>query len=211
GQSHELTVASIEEFHAEHERRNGYARPDAPVEVVALRARGRRPAPLDPDALPLVERERCDGPAVAIEPDCTVWIPEGWVAEPGALGAWILTRTTSAETEAGPQPAAVEDGDAGLDPAALRILIGRLIGVADEMGAVLRRAAFSPNIRGRAAGRLGRQPGPPRRRWRDGTGLDPAGGDRGVPGGVTDPARPADARGRSSAVRQFPYRCGAAR
>ena len=37
-----------------------------------------------------------------------------------------------------------------LDPAALRILIGRLTGVADEMGAVLRRAAFSPNIKERA-------------------------------------------------------------
>src|SRR5437588_7469321 len=37
-----------------------------------------------------------------------------------------------------------------LDAAALRILIGRLAGVADEMGAVLRRAAFSPNIKERA-------------------------------------------------------------
>jgi N-methylhydantoinase B/oxoprolinase/acetone carboxylase alpha subunit len=37
-----------------------------------------------------------------------------------------------------------------LDPAALRILIGRLTGIADEMGAVLRRAAFSPNIKERA-------------------------------------------------------------
>jgi 5-oxoprolinase (ATP-hydrolysing) len=149
GQSHELTVSSIEEFHAEHERRNGYSRPDAPVEVVALRARARRPAPLEPDALPRVERERRTGPAVAIEPDCTVWIPEGWVAEPGALGAWVLTRTGAA-TEAAPEPATAEGGDAPLDPAALRILIGRLTGVADEMGAVLRRAAFSPNIKERA-------------------------------------------------------------
>ena len=37
-----------------------------------------------------------------------------------------------------------------LDPAALQILISRLTGVADEMGAVLRRAAFSPNIKERA-------------------------------------------------------------
>jgi N-methylhydantoinase A/oxoprolinase/acetone carboxylase beta subunit len=92
GQSHELSVPSIEAFHAEHQRRNGYARPDAPVEVVALRARARRPAPLDPEDLPLVTREARAGPAVAVEPDCTVWIPAGWIAEPGALGAWILTR-----------------------------------------------------------------------------------------------------------------------
>ncbi len=37
-----------------------------------------------------------------------------------------------------------------LDPASLQILISRLVGVTDEMGAVLRRAAFSPNIKERA-------------------------------------------------------------
>jgi N-methylhydantoinase B/oxoprolinase/acetone carboxylase alpha subunit len=37
-----------------------------------------------------------------------------------------------------------------LDPAALQVLIARLTGVADEMGAVLRRAAYSPNIKERA-------------------------------------------------------------
>ena|GEM_PF-1053464 len=37
-----------------------------------------------------------------------------------------------------------------LDPAALQVLVHRLAGVADEMGAVLRRAAFSPNIKERA-------------------------------------------------------------
>ena len=37
-----------------------------------------------------------------------------------------------------------------LDPAALAVLIARLTGVAEEMGAVLRRGAFSPNIKERA-------------------------------------------------------------
>src|ERR1051326_2469598 len=37
-----------------------------------------------------------------------------------------------------------------MDPAALQVLVSRLTGVADEMGAVLRRAAFSPNIKERA-------------------------------------------------------------
>jgi len=37
-----------------------------------------------------------------------------------------------------------------LSPAELQILISRLTGVAEEMGAVLRRAAFSPNIKERA-------------------------------------------------------------
>jgi N-methylhydantoinase B/oxoprolinase/acetone carboxylase alpha subunit len=37
-----------------------------------------------------------------------------------------------------------------LGPAALAVLLARLTGIADEMGMVLRRAAFSPNIRERA-------------------------------------------------------------
>ncbi|MGY6499748.1 MAG: hydantoinase B/oxoprolinase family protein [Acidimicrobiales bacterium] len=37
-----------------------------------------------------------------------------------------------------------------LDPAALQVLVSRLTGVAEEMGAVLRRSAFSPNIKERA-------------------------------------------------------------
>src|SRR5918992_6279921 len=37
-----------------------------------------------------------------------------------------------------------------LDPASLQVLISRLTGVAEEMGAVLRRSASSPNIKERA-------------------------------------------------------------
>lgn len=37
-----------------------------------------------------------------------------------------------------------------LDPASLQVLISRLTAVAEEMGAVLRRAAYSPNIKERA-------------------------------------------------------------
>jgi N-methylhydantoinase B/oxoprolinase/acetone carboxylase alpha subunit len=37
-----------------------------------------------------------------------------------------------------------------LSPSALQVLISRLTGIAEEMGAVLRRAAFSPNIKERA-------------------------------------------------------------
>ena len=37
-----------------------------------------------------------------------------------------------------------------LDPASLQVLISRLTGIAEELGAVLRRAAYSPNIKERA-------------------------------------------------------------
>ena len=93
GQSHELTVPTPADFPAEHERRNGHARPGAPVEVVAVRARASSPAPLRIADLPDVHRSRVVGPAVVAEADCTVWIPDGWRGEPRALGAWVVERT----------------------------------------------------------------------------------------------------------------------
>ena len=96
GQSHELTVSDIGHFEEEHRRRNGYARPGAPVEVVALRATARSAAPVRMDELPAVgDRRHAVGPAVLAEPDCTVWVPEGWSAEVGGGGAWILRRSRS--------------------------------------------------------------------------------------------------------------------
>jgi N-methylhydantoinase A len=108
GQSHELSVVDVAAFHDEHGRRNGYARPDDPVEVVAVRATATWPFAVESDALPaparLAERtERgaddapqppeVEGPAVIAEPDCTVWVAEGWVARPGVAGALVLRRT----------------------------------------------------------------------------------------------------------------------
>lgn len=95
GQSHELTVPDVDAFHAEHARRNGYARLEQSVEVVALRATVRRAASVDLDRLPLPDgppRRSTYGPAVLAEADCTVWVPEGWVARAGAAGAWVLRR-----------------------------------------------------------------------------------------------------------------------
>jgi len=92
GQSHELTVASVAAFPAEHERRNGHVRPGAPVEVVAVRARAQIAAPQRITDLPAVERAAVTGPAVVAEPDCTMWVPPGWRAEPRELGAWIVRR-----------------------------------------------------------------------------------------------------------------------
>jgi N-methylhydantoinase A/oxoprolinase/acetone carboxylase beta subunit len=96
GQSHTLTVADVREFHAEHERRNGFARPDAAVEIVACRAWAARPAAIEVGELPTPPRRAARGPCVIAEPDCTVWLPEGWTARPAALGAWILERASEA-------------------------------------------------------------------------------------------------------------------
>ena len=98
GQSHELTVPTVAEFEDEHARRNGYAQPGAPVEVVAVRASARLASPIDVEKLPLPEgvlRRSAVGPAVLAEPDCTVWVPPGWTADVGGGGSWILRRSKS--------------------------------------------------------------------------------------------------------------------
>jgi N-methylhydantoinase A/oxoprolinase/acetone carboxylase beta subunit len=95
GQSHELNVRSPLRFHREHRLRNGYERRDHPVEVVAVRARAWVESPVRMADLPTPERSGAVGPAVIAEPDCTIWVPEGWVAEVGAAGALVLRRTVS--------------------------------------------------------------------------------------------------------------------
>ena len=92
GQSHELRVADVADFHAEHERRNGYQRPDAPVEVVAIRARAEIASGLAIVDLPDVERAEGVGPTVLAEEDCTIWVPEGWRARRGEAGALLVER-----------------------------------------------------------------------------------------------------------------------
>ncbi|MBW3668094.1 MAG: hydantoinase/oxoprolinase family protein [Actinobacteria bacterium] len=98
GQSHELTVPTVAEFEQEHQRRNGFTRPGAPIEIVALRASARLASPVDIDKLPPPEgaaRRPAVGPTVLAEPDCTVWVPDGWTADVGGGGSWILRRSRS--------------------------------------------------------------------------------------------------------------------
>ena len=94
GQSHELTVDDVDAFHDEHRRRNGFARPDATVEVVALRARAAVESPVTiGDLPPAARRAPAEGPVALSELDCTVWVPAGWRAEVDDSGAWILRRS----------------------------------------------------------------------------------------------------------------------
>jgi N-methylhydantoinase A/oxoprolinase/acetone carboxylase beta subunit len=93
GQSHELTVPTPADFPAAHLQHNGYVRDGIAIEIVALRARASRPAPLVLTDLPAPSRATVVGPAVVAEADCTVWVPAGWTARPGPTGAWVVTRT----------------------------------------------------------------------------------------------------------------------
>jgi N-methylhydantoinase A/oxoprolinase/acetone carboxylase beta subunit len=93
GQSHEITVPTVADFHEAHRLRNGFARPDAAIEVIALRATAALPSDLHLADLPAPVRAAARGPLTLAEPDCTIWIPDGWSAEPGTAGALVLRRT----------------------------------------------------------------------------------------------------------------------
>jgi N-methylhydantoinase A/oxoprolinase/acetone carboxylase beta subunit len=92
GQSHELTVPTVADFHEAHRRRNGFARHDAPVEVVAIRASASVASGLGVTDLPSPARSAAVGPVSIAEADCTIWLPHGWRADPGAAGALVLRR-----------------------------------------------------------------------------------------------------------------------
>ena len=90
GQSHELTVRAPEEFPAEHARRNGYAREGAPIEVVAVRARASRHAPLTLGGAASTGACACDRPArgrrAGLHGVGTRWVGRGAGAD-GCMGA----------------------------------------------------------------------------------------------------------------------------
>lgn len=94
GQSHEITVASVDAFEDEHRRRNGYSRAGDPIEVIAVRATAVRVSPVSIEDLAPVERPArvVVGPATIADPDSTTWVPDRWQAEPGLDGALVLTR-----------------------------------------------------------------------------------------------------------------------
>jgi N-methylhydantoinase A len=110
-QSFELRVPADDwdpRFHALHEKRYGYQRPDTPVEAVTLRSIASAPGPPleleripQVDAAPTIERaqtytegewtevdrvwrselgpdQTLDGPAVVLEYSSTTWVPRGW-------------------------------------------------------------------------------------------------------------------------------------
>jgi len=98
GQAFEITVpchsleAALAAFHAEHERRYGFADRDRKLEVVTLRLIARGPAP-DPGTLPAPTGLRAvRGPAVVALGEATVVVPAGWQGAPAPGGVLDLRR-----------------------------------------------------------------------------------------------------------------------
>lgn len=125
GQSHELSLRGgpglVSRFHAEHERRFGFADHSREVQVVTIEARGslpgeRMPPPPRsrrgrPASQPWIVRDRdravraalwqreelpvgfrTRGPALVLESGATLWIPAGWRVRAHASGTLVLTR-----------------------------------------------------------------------------------------------------------------------
>jgi len=93
GQSFELTIPLgprlTERFHEAHEARYGYADPNRPLEIVAVRtADVRKAAPVEVRGAKL----SIAGPSVLELDGATAWIPEGWAGATDAHGTLVLRR-----------------------------------------------------------------------------------------------------------------------
>ncbi len=141
GQSYELRLAITDSssetlraaFHAAHQRRFGYASPNAPCEIVHLRVRGTgdTPAPALPRAAPgppaapcetvpvfasgvwqpcpvydraaLAPGQRLPGPALVIQEDTTTWIAPGWDTEGDEFGNLLMRRVLGTQASRPPE------------------------------------------------------------------------------------------------------------
>jgi N-methylhydantoinase A/oxoprolinase/acetone carboxylase beta subunit len=91
GQSFELTVRDVADFHAVHEERYGYADPDAAIELVTVRRTWREPGP-QIDLRRGSARPRATGPDVLRLPETTIVVAEGWTATEDDAGTIRLER-----------------------------------------------------------------------------------------------------------------------
>jgi 5-oxoprolinase (ATP-hydrolysing) len=164
-------------FHERHRALFGYARHGHPLELVAarseVRARRKLPPlgqelPAPPDAkgsvttrlfhqgawlenVPVREREdiavgeRVEGPLVLAEALGTIVLEPGFSLERRADGLLVAQQAKPPEREAR-VPGAVHERP---DPVLLEVMGRRFMSIAEQMGHVLRRTAFSTNIRER--------------------------------------------------------------
>jgi N-methylhydantoinase A len=93
GQSFELTVPLgprlAERFHEAHEERYGYAAPERPVELVAVRTAEIRPAPEVTVTGPEISVR---GPETLELEGATAWVGAGWKGDTDAHGTLVLRR-----------------------------------------------------------------------------------------------------------------------
>jgi 5-oxoprolinase (ATP-hydrolysing) len=169
-------LALAEAFHARHRALFGYARPEHPLELVAARvevsARRQVPPLVDPapvatgepsrrtrlfvlgrwlEDVPVRERAELplgvelEGPLVLAERTGTLVIEPGFVVQRRADGLLVARERAAAR----PEPPARTAATSRPDPVLLEVMGRRFMSIAEQMGHVLRRTAFSTNIRER--------------------------------------------------------------
>jgi 5-oxoprolinase (ATP-hydrolysing) len=148
GQGYELSiplaaseVEAVAAFGAAHEARFGYQL-DAPVEWVTLRVRAHDGAPPTLPT-PAVEPQERVGPFVEMTDEYALHVPAGWKGRRDVDGDWWLEPVTGC-VEGG-----ADEGAEALGAVEVELFRRRFEAVAEEMGELLTRAAFSPNIRER--------------------------------------------------------------
>jgi 5-oxoprolinase (ATP-hydrolysing) len=168
--------AIVAAFEAAHRQRYGFITPEKPLVVAAVAAEAvgaglAPPAPKpmpavtrDPAAIPRLAETRVymaeawrdapvidrdamrpgdaiNGPAVIVERTGTVAVEPGWRAEVRPGGELLLTRVVA-------RPQRVAIGTA-VDPVMLEIFNNLFMSIAEQMGSVLEKTAFSVNIKER--------------------------------------------------------------
>ena len=61
--------------------------------MLAIRAEASGPPLVATERFPDLVRSQATGPTVVAEPDCTIWVAEGWRSRAGAHGTLVLERT----------------------------------------------------------------------------------------------------------------------
>lgn len=136
-------------FEAEHRQRFGYAlEAGHALEVVTLTAFARSVTPSADPATEAEDGPLLFGPAVVSRYSATLFVPAGFQARTLASGEVLCTRTSSAKAEPPEVPEPFVDA-ARSRPLDLEIHRQRLECIAEEMGELLMRAAFSANIKER--------------------------------------------------------------
>jgi len=91
GQSYELIVADVGEFHSAHERIYGYADRGRPLELVTVRVTAVKAV----DRLrlgPVQKKKPVVAPALLADYGSTTYVPSGWTARTDTVGNLVITR-----------------------------------------------------------------------------------------------------------------------
>ncbi|MEO8126964.1 MAG: hydantoinase/oxoprolinase family protein [Bryobacteraceae bacterium] len=91
GQSYELTVGDVSEFHGAHERIYGYADRGRPLELVTVRVTAVKAV----DRLQMGQGQKkkpVAGPALIADYGSTTYVPRGWIARTDKVGNLVISR-----------------------------------------------------------------------------------------------------------------------